>query len=174
MRQRSQVRNAFRGAAAGLFAALVMNWFQAGWSKASKALDSPLESDDGNASDDAQEPTTVKLAEKLHGTLSDHSLPEKQKSLAGNVVHYSFGAVLGALYVLVGRRYSALRAGYGVAYGAGVSIVADELLVPAIGLSPPPTEVPAKSHLYGFISHLVFGIALEGSRRLMARGRRIV
>lgn len=87
--------------------------------------------------------------------------------MAGNLLHYGFGAALGAAYAVAGRERPRVRAGYGIVFGGAVSILADEMLVPAAGLSPPPTEAPPSSHFYGFVSHLVFGAALEGSFRII-------
>lgn len=49
--------------------------------------------------------------------------------------------------------------------GAGLWLVADETMVPALGFSRPPGEYPASTHVYAFTSHIVFGLALEGARR---------
>jgi uncharacterized membrane protein YagU involved in acid resistance len=54
-----------------------------------------------------------------------------------------------------------------MAYGAAVSLVADEMAMPALGFTPPAPEVAASAHLRGFVSHLVFGLALEATRRLL-------
>lgn len=164
MRNDTFVRDAVSGAAAGLSAAFLMNCFQIAWSKASKAWSS----DSGEEKDDdSGEPTTVKAVEKFQGMISGRPLPEGQRQVAGNLLHYGFGALLGALYGVAGRHFPALRVGYGTAYGGAVVIIADEILVPAAGLSPPPTEAPAWSHFYGFVSHLVFGAALERSHGII-------
>lgn len=157
-------RDLLRGAAAGLAAAFVMNCFQIAWGKASKALSSD-ESDEESSG----EPATVRAVDKFQGMVSGRPLPDDERRVAGNLLHYGFGAVVGAIYSVAGRHFPQVRAGYGTASGAAVWIVADETLVPAAGLSPPPTQAPASSHLYSFISHLVFGAALEGSRRLVER-----
>lgn len=163
----SRVWEAGVGAAAGIAAAFLMNRFQGAWSKLSKALEP--DRDDRGDNEDSIEPATVKAADKLRRAITGHPVPEKRKEAAGSLVHYAFGATLGVIYVLAGRISPGFRVGYGTAYGAGVSIVADEILVPATGLSPPPTKSPAWSHVYGFVSHIVFGAALEGSRRLIAK-----
>lgn len=167
----TQSRSAFRavlsGAAAGVSAAFIMNCFQIGLGKASEALsDDPKDQESG---DDSSEPATVNAVEKFQGMVSGRPLPEGERQVAGNLLHYGFGALLGAVYELAGRRFPEVRAGYGTVYGGGVAIIADEMLVPAAGLSPPPTQASASSHFYGFVSHLVFGVALEGSRRLIDR-----
>ena len=83
-------------------------------------------------------------------------------------MHYAFGALLGAAYGVAVELRPAAGAGFGTAYGAAVSLFADEMAMPALGFTPPAPEVSASAHLRGFVSHLVFGAALEGARRLLA------
>ena len=158
------LRASLTGAVAGLGAAFVMNCFQIAWGKASEKL-SP-EREGGDSDEDAEEPATVKAVEKFQGMVSGRPLPKGERQLAGNLLHYGFGAFLGVVYVLGSRRAPGLRTGFGTAYGGAVSLIADEALIPAAGLSPKPNEVPPSSHFYGFVSHFVFGAALEGILRL--------
>lgn len=159
------VRAAAAGALAGLAAAFLMNRFQQVWSKASQALSSDGGEQEGGGSG---EQATTLAAEKLHDAVSDRPLTKRQKDAAGSAVHYAFGMSTGGLYGVLGRRWPGVRALNGMAYGAALSLVADEGLVPLAGLSPPPAQVPVKSHVFGFVSHLVFGAALEVSRRIIA------
>lgn len=144
------------GLAAGLLAALAMNGFQA----AAKAL-SP---DDDEA--DA-EPATERLADRAAIAVSGEPLPTDRKPAAGNVVHYAFGALLGIGYGVAAEYRPVVTTGFGTVFGAGVALLGDEAAVPALGLAPPPARTPATTHLYGLVSHLVFGAALEGSRRVL-------
>jgi len=41
----------------------------------------------------------------------------------------------------------------------------NEMAVPALQLGPPPTEAKPKDHALGVASHLIFGTALDASRR---------
>lgn len=162
----ADLKHVLRGAAigimAGLAASLAMNGFQSLWSAASGGS--------GSGDRDGSEPSTVKAAERVSETVLGQPLPDEAKPTAGEAVHYGFGALLGGLYGAIGEVVPAVRTGFGTGYGAAVALTADELLVPALGLSPGPRQVPWSSHLYGFVSHLVFGLSLEGSRRLIARG----
>ena len=168
--QRSQVpgevtaqqllRSAAIGIAAGLSASWIMNRFQG-------AVDAATKDDDGSKDSGEEKPTTVKAADMVSETLTGEPVPEPYEEPAGSAVHYGFGAFLGGLYGVLGEFVPGVRAGFGTAYGAGVAIVADEALVPAAGLTPPPQQVPASTHAYGLVSHLVFGAALEGTRRLI-------
>lgn len=148
------------GAVSGLAAAWVMNIFQEGWS----AVNRP---EDGDRSSDKGEPSTVRAANAVACATTDAPVPGPLRPPAGQLVHYSFGALLGAIYGAAGNRYSWVRAGFGTAFATAVEIGADEGLVPALALSAPPDQLPLRTHAYGFVSHLVFGAALEGSRRAL-------
>jgi len=56
-------------------------------------------------------------------------------------------------------------AGAGVPFGAIQVLVADDLAVPALGLSEPPTRAPASAHLLSLVSHVVYGVTTELVRR---------
>ncbi len=148
------------GIAAGLFAAWLMNQFQSALSAASS-------DNGGSGQSDEEKPTTVKAADMVSNTLTGSPVPERFEQPAGSAVHYGFGAFLGGLYSAWGAIQPGVRSGFGTVYGTGVALVADEALVSAAGLTPPPNEVPAMTHAYGLVSHLVFGAALEGGRRLI-------
>ncbi len=154
------LRSATIGIVAGLSASWIMDRFQEGVSAASS-------DDDGSDKDGEEKPTTVKAADMVSETVTGEPVPKPHEEVAGSAVHYAFGAFLGGLYGVLGTIMPGIRIGYGTAYGAGVAMIADEGLVPAAGLTPPPQDLSAATHAYGLVSHLVFGAALEGSRRLI-------
>ena len=41
-----------------------------------------------------------------------------------------------------------------------MSLIMDEMLVPALGFSPPNRAFPAVTHLRGFLNHLAYGAAV--------------
>jgi uncharacterized membrane protein YagU involved in acid resistance len=50
-----------------------------------------------------------------------------------------------------------------------VWLLADEGIVPALGLSKGPKDYPLSTHAYAFASHLVYGIATEVVRSALRR-----
>ncbi|NUQ17190.1 MAG: DUF1440 domain-containing protein [Sphingomonas sp.] len=156
-------RDLIVGVVSGIAAAWVMNAFQNGWSAVSKSIrrgDAQSE-----ASREASEPTTVKAADRVSGVVVGGPVAEPHRSIAGNAVHYAFGAYLGGFYALLASNFPNVRAGFGSLYGTAVWMFADEFLVPGAELSPPPRQVAPSTHVYAMVSHWVFGAALEGSRR---------
>ena len=159
MDTRRVIEGAAIGAVAGLAASWVMSEFHSAWKSADEA-------------DDGDEPNTVKAADAVAEATVGEPVPEAYREPTGKAVHYGFGAFLGALYGAAAELRPATTAGFGTAYGAAVSLVADEMAMSALGFTPPAAQVPASTHLRGFVSHLVFGAALEGARRLLGSGIR--
>ena len=170
MRAESIARDTAVGAAAGLAASAAMSLFQAGWSALQEKL-APDEQDDGTNGD---QPSTVKAADRAARAATDRPVPAEDKGLAGEAVHYGFGALLGAVYGGAASALPKVRTGFGLPFATAVWALADEAAVPAASLSPPPTKTPASQHFYSLASHLVFGAALEGSRRGIEAGLRTV
>lgn len=152
------------GALGGLAASYAMNQFQSLWSSASKALSS--DEDQKQESSGESEDATVKTAKAISTTLFGHELTDSEKKWAGPAVHYTFGTALGALYGVLAETVPSSKAARGTAYGSAVWLGADEISVPAFGLSPPPTETPASSHVRALASHVVYGFVTDLVRRV--------
>ena len=145
-------RGALAGLAAGLVASLAMNQAQ--------KLFAAIGPDEPSSGD----PATVKAANMLSRAATKRSIATKDKPAAGAAVHYATGAALGIAYGLAAEFRPEVTTGYGAAFGATVSLLLDEALVPAIGLAESPLEASPASHAFGMASHLVFGVAAEGTR----------
>lgn len=112
-----------------------------------------------------QEPATVKVADAISESVFDHELTKQEKKIAGPTAHYGFGASMGALYGVAAELQPGVTAGAGLGFGALLFLGADEVAVPAFGLSKPPTEVPLSKHAYGLVSHFVYGLTTDLVRR---------
>ena len=148
------LRGLAAGIAAGLVASLAMNLFQKAWAS---ALPMPGAGDD---------PATVKAAQKTSRAATGEYFAKEDKEAAGNAVHYAFGALLGGAYGLLAEYRPEVTKGFGTLFRAA-SAAFDEVGVPAVGLSGPPTDFPAATHAYGLGSHIVFGGVTEATRRLV-------
>ncbi len=155
-RKARRIRNgALAGLAAGLAGTFAMTQFQALWSKLQK-------SSDGAGGDD---PATVKAA------LAIFPFSEKSKKFGGEIVHYGVGSLSGAVYGALAEISPAVRAGAGSLFGLALFLAADETLVPLLGLSKPPQAYPLSAHAYGLASHLIYGLATDGTRRALRPAR---
>ena len=164
------------GLAGGLVASLAMSQFQTLWSKAGEALterkgQSGQDSQNQQKSESKQdqEDPTMKAAEKMAKPVLGRHLTKEEKKSAGPIIHYAFGALMGGTYGLAGELAPITRSLFGLPYGAALFVAADEVAVPALGLSKPPSQTPASSHLYGLASHLVYAATLETVRRNVRR-----
>ena len=100
--------------------------------------------------------------------------PSRQKvGLLGKAIHFGIGMVWGPVYGLLRRHGGLGPFGAALASGAAMSLVLDEGVVPALGLSAPNRDYPAFTHARGFLAHLVYGAAAalvaEGLGRLVER-----
>ena len=149
------MKGTIAGVAGGLLASLIMEQFQALWTKAASSLQ--------NKSQTAspEKPATVQAADAVSEQLTGHKLPPEQQDAAGEAVHYTMGAASGAIYGLVSELIPLATIGNGGVFGAAVFLLADEVSVPALGLSKSPSETPITTHAYGLASHLIYGWTTE-------------
>jgi putative membrane protein len=152
------VARVLKGAAIGLVAGLAASWVM---ERAQAALQ-------GGAGGEGESATT-RAADKVSQAVAGRAVPKPDKPKAGAAVHYGFGAALGLIYGAVAAQWRGVTAGLGAVFAIGVALVADEALVPALGLGPSPADTPPKTHAYSLASHLVFGVTLEAVRRALGR-----
>jgi hypothetical protein len=125
----------------------------------------PQSEDSHNRQGEASEDATMKAANRISRALLQQELTRQEKEKLGPIVHYIFGTAMGGFYGMLVELRSNMTAGFGSAFAMGLFLIADEIAVPAMGLSRPASEAPLSSHLYGLASHLVYGITTEGVRR---------
>jgi hypothetical protein len=145
------------GAIGGLAASWVMTRFQLLLAQALGQTD-PHEGQGEDA--------TVKTAQRISSEVLDHELSAEEKKSAGPFVHYAYGTGIGALYGGLAQKDKITTSGFGSAYGATAWALGDEIAVPALGLGKKPTETPLSQHFQTLAAHVVYGITLEGVRRL--------
>jgi uncharacterized membrane protein YagU involved in acid resistance len=158
------LRGAATGAIAGLVASYAMN-------KVHSALHPPDPKPPSGTSPrikekkQAEDPATVKTAGAVSQRVFHHQLNKREKAIADPVVHYAYGASMGAIYGAAAEITPLVTAARGMAYSTAIWLFGDEIAVPALGLSKPPTEYPAKTHGEALLAHLAYGVVLEATRR---------
>jgi putative membrane protein len=108
---------------------------------------------------------TVKTAQAISRNLFDHELTASEKKIAGPAVHYGYGSLVGGLYGALAESSPLFTTGFGMVYGIALWALGDEVAVPALRLGPPPTQVPPRKHADYLGAHLIYGIALDVTRR---------
>lgn len=152
------VKGAFAGLVGGLVASFVMNKFQSLLTLISEEEKKSKEKTD-------EEPATTKAAEGISEGLFDHELTESEKKIAEPAVHYAMGATSGLIYGIASEIEPMTTVGAGIPFGTAVWLIADDIVVPALGLAKPPTEYPLSTHAYALSSHLVYGLTTDLVRR---------
>lgn len=182
----SAAKGLLAGAVGGLAASFVMNGFQAAWSRRTHGRSrshgaQSLQTGEPRGGDewtsglagereaaqtrDAAERVAAGAAEALAG----RELTRREQDAGGTLVHYLYGTATGAAYGLAAELAPPAAAGYGLPFGAAVWLGADELVVPALGLSKPAGDYPPSVHAYSFVSHLVYGLTTELVRGALRR-----
>ena len=111
----------------------------------------------GNASDDS----TARVANAMTSAIGYPLRTPGEKQVAGEFVHLAFGALNGALYGAAVHLDPRLRMGGGVPFGLAVWALADEGMVPALGLKRSPADTSPALHAYSCASHMVYGATTE-------------
>lgn len=108
---------------------------------------------------------TEKLAGEMKAAVTRRRATRREKEVGGEVIHWTFGVVLGALYGLLAARSRRVSAGRGLAYGAAVFAGASEAALPILGLSLPPSSYAPAGHAMNLLTHLVYGATLDATTR---------
>lgn len=162
------------GVVAGLVGGLVATWamseFQALWSQAAESFESPSAAGRHDARDwqERNEGGTNanEIAAQVVATHTvDRPLTRRELAVAAAMMHYAFGAAVGAMYGGVAETSDAARALGGAGLGTVVWLGADEIAMPVLGLSDPDEHYPIEAHAQSFAAHLVFGVTAELVRR---------
>ena len=95
-----------------------------------------------------------RIAERLGRPADDRRLRPVARA-----VHHGLGMAWGPVYCLLRRRGGMRPLGAGLVAGASLSLLVDEGLAPALGLSAPNRDCPPATHVRGFVAHLVWGAA---------------
>ena len=149
-----------RGAVAGLLGGLLA-------AGAMSLLHTVLaEGDSGGGPSTPPDDPTVKVAAAAT-RLVGYRLGEAEKAPAGSVVHYAFGAVVGAVYGAAAEIVPMVSRAVGLPFGAAVWLGAHAVAVPTLGLAESPVRQPAAKEAEEFGLHLVYGSITEFVRRLL-------
>ena len=164
------IRGAVAGAIGGAAGAYTMERFQQWWNDLEQAAAPKRKAHavkDGATDKQADEPATVQVAERVARKVLDSELPDELKPAAGEAVHYTTGATIGAVYGFVAEILPPARMFNGLLMGSIVWWTADNMAVPANRLGKKPEQVPPSKHAYALASHLVYGFTTELVRSLV-------
>jgi putative membrane protein len=112
---------------------------------------------------------TEKVANAIARQATGRSLARPDRKKGGQLVHFAFGASVGALYGLLASKYPIVTGGGGTLFGAGVYVGAHLIGVPALGLAPSASENGVAAESAELASHLVYGATTEKFRRALSK-----
>lgn len=159
------LRGAMAGVAGGLIASWVMNEFMEG---PGKKLQESVQDGASRQKTPEDESATMKMADEVvEFTTGGRHLSREGKEKGGPIVHYCYGALMGGLYGALAEVWNTPKAGLGALFGTVLFGAGDLVAVPALHLSTPPTEQPPSALTNPFLSHLVYGVTTELSRRAL-------
>jgi uncharacterized membrane protein YagU involved in acid resistance len=109
----------------------------------------------------------MKAASAISETIAHRPLSRRQKEVGGPLVHYAFGTAVGAMYGVAAEMAPSTADAWGLPFGAAVWLGADEIGVPAAGLSGSAADAPLAAHASALAAHLVYGLTADVVRRLV-------
>lgn len=107
------------------------------------------------------------LANRLSSQFCGEELSHDKTLQYMSIIHYSLGSCLGIAYVALANKHRKLRVGEGAVAGAVIWTLTHGSTVPALGLQGKVSHMPKAWWVWEFGSHILFGIALEQTRKLI-------
>jgi putative membrane protein len=162
------------GAIGGLIAGFMMNrahaLFSAGKEAVTPAAEPGIFESGGPRREAAtHEPATSQVAEDLAQAVIDRPLSHDERRAGGLAIHYAFSVGCGAIYGALASAFPTVGKSRGLAAGATIWVLADEVAMPALGYTKPPQNYPFHKHVQSLINHLVFGFVTDSIHRLACR-----
>jgi putative membrane protein len=112
-----------------------------------------------------QTPPPVLLAEQVAG----HPLPETQRKVALQSIHWLFGALAGGVYGALVEFEPSLAAWRGAAFGITLNRITHESLLPKLGLAAPTGQQPTQERISEWVTHAAYGVGTDTVRRAIRR-----
>lgn len=115
----------------------------------------------GRCSKSGDAPTEA-LAASVERAALGRRPTRREKELGGKAVHWTFGALLGALYAAMSAKGpTTLSGGRGLLFGGLLWLGVSEAALPTLGLSLGPTACSPAGHALNLVTHLIYGGALD-------------
>lgn len=113
---------------------------------------------------DTESPPVV-AAKKLAGA----DAVEGHEDAVEQGIHWTFGVTTGMTYGALVEASPTLATGYGVPFGAVLFAMTHGTTVHALGLEDAPTERPLSLQANEFTTHLLYGVAVDLTRRFVRK-----
>jgi len=153
------------GALAGLLAGTVAAWIERWRGPAPAPQPAPAPTPQEPAvtpqpQDEFSGPSTAKVANRAFRRWKGRDLNAAEKGPAGELVHYVFGIANAVAFGIFMSAFGIVGIAWGIAFGAALFVLVDELGLWALGLAKGPWNYALYIHGYAFAAHVVYGLAL--------------
>lgn len=101
------------------------------------------------------------MADAVACQVSRRPISDREKQAGALFCHYAVGGAMGMLYAAVANRSPAVRKFSGVIFGASVWLVADELLMPALGISRKLNNYSLLMQANALGEHIAYGVTIN-------------
>ena len=99
-------------------------------------------------------------AERIAG----HPLDQETKEIAGEAIHWVFGAVAGGFYGVLAELYPQVTAKNGATFGLTLLGLTHQGALPVLGLAEPKEEQSFREHTSEATTHIIYGVVTEKVR----------
>lgn len=114
---------------------------------------------------EAATPPEVRLADKMKLKIADKHLDADNEWAAEQLVHWSFGALVGGVYGAIAETSPNTTSAAGLPFGSTLWTTTQRAMLPLLDLAPEPKRRPVEKQLNAFAGHLLYGLTVELVRR---------
>lgn len=109
------------------------------------------------------------LSKQVYHCYTDKNLSKKDTLKSMKYIHYGLGAFIGIVYAKIFSQQKKSFPLQGLATGSAVWLATHGSTVPELGLQGKVKDMPKSWWVWEYGSHLVFGVALEKSYKLIKK-----
>jgi hypothetical protein len=113
-----------------------------------------------------EEPPMV-MARKLTEEVLHTPVSEGNRKRLGMAIHWGYGAVWGGIYGVLHNRAPFFAKAAGLPFAIAFTLIGDEFMNTAMGLTPPPQAFPKEAHIRGAVAHYAYTAAADGVYRVL-------
>jgi len=107
------------------------------------------------------------LANQIKKAVVQQPIQEENESMVTSSIHWTFGTATGAAYGIASEEFPLISSGFGIPFGVSFWVGTHGSIVPLADLEPFPMEVEMNYAVNEFAGHLVYGVVLEVTRRVV-------
>lgn len=113
--------------------------------------------------------STSRIAEKVGSRAFRRPLTLRETKAGAAIVHYAVGGAAGVCYAILAHRSSLIATRSGAVFGIGLWLIADEYVIPSLGLSRKLRDYSLVTQANSLGEHLIYGITTDLAYRSLCR-----